>query len=159
MIFVKKIPKRAMVVAEHTLAWSPSLYNVSKLIVKQNPHFGSGATDGIRQISLLSNKGLLFPLTTLNYLGYTMNQTSKKGIYFLTHFHYRAKTDVRRYVRADPLPDRFVGIEIRAIGRQRNQPKLQFGRAQVGADRLSTMGRSIVPNHNQWSWKLFPQRL
>ena len=48
-------------------------------------------------------------------------------------------------------PDGHISVEIRAVARQVHRLQRQTERPQVLPDRLAPMGRSVVPDHVQWS--------
>ncbi len=49
-------------------------------------------------------------------------------------------------------PDRLVGVEVRAVGRQAQRPQGAIRRRQVVAHRLAAVGRPVVPDYQGPGW-------
>ena len=56
---------------------------------------------------------------------------------------------IGRHLGACPFPDRFVGSIVRAVGWQGHQPQPEVRRGEIRAQLLSTMGRRVVPDHDE----------
>ena len=83
----------------------------------------------------------------LDHLGAAGGQPGEEGIDMRAHCGGGAKAGVGGDFFAHPGPDVLIGVEIRAVRRQATQAHTQVGRGQVGAQRLSTMGGRVVPDH------------
>ena len=64
----------------------------------------------------------------------------------LAHMNCLAKADVGSDVLPDPVPDGFVGIEVRAVAWQSDQAQIQIRRGQILAYLSSAMRRAVVPD-------------
>ena len=63
----------------------------------------------------------------------------------LLDFGLGAKAGVGGDLLADPAPDGLVRVEVRAVGRQSDEPEVQVGRGEVGAECIAAVGRAVVP--------------
>ena len=66
----------------------------------------------------------------LSGLGGALGQPRKERVQFLSHLGRRAEAGVSRNFFADPVPDGLIGVEIRAVGRQGDQPQVRPGVAR-----------------------------
>src|SRR4030042_4968111 len=75
----------------------------------------------------------------------TFAQPGKELTDFFLHLGGGAQAPVRGNLLARPVPDRLVGVEVRAISGQSDQAQLQVRRSEKGPNGLAAMGRGIGP--------------
>ena len=78
-----------------------------------------------------------------------LGQSIEEGVQFSPHATGRAPAGIGRHLRACPLPDRLIGIVVRAVGGQRHQPQAQVRGGELGAQLLATVSWRVVPDHDQ----------
>src|SRR5450759_3784715 len=86
---------------------------------------------------------------TLDNLNRVLRQSGEESIHFLAHLSSGTKTDVRRDIFADPIPNSLVWVEIWAIAGQSHEAQLELRRGEIGTHCISMMGWPIIPDHNQ----------
>jgi len=75
--------------------------------------------------------GLQLLATVPLNLGSTLSQSGEKAIDLLSHFGGGAKASVRHRLLACPVPDGFVGVQIRAVRWQSHQAQGETWRGQI----------------------------
>ncbi len=88
--------------------------------------------------------------TALLDLGGATGQPGEEAIQVLTYLGGGAKAGIGRLFFANPVPDGFIRIEVRAVCRQRNQAQVQAGGRQVVAHRLPMIRRAVIPDDDEW---------
>jgi hypothetical protein len=78
-----------------------------------------------------------------------LGQAAEEVGHLLLDFRFGAQAGVGGDLPARPIPNRLVGVEIRAVGGQGGEPQIQPGRGELLADRVAPMGRPVVPDHDQ----------
>src|SRR5205809_1043304 len=101
-----------------------------------------GCVTGDESIS----EGLQVSAATVFDFFSALGQGSEEIIDLFAHMNCLAKADVGGHVLADPVPDGFIGIEIRAVARQSDQPQIQIRGGQILAYLSSAMGGAVVPD-------------
>ena len=89
--------------------------------------------------------------------GGSLTEAGEELVDVFLHLGFGAVARIRRHFLAHPVPDRLVGVEIRTVRRQRNQPQVQARRRQVGPNGRAAMSRAIVPDKDQRLGILRPQ--
>src|SRR6476646_3794158 len=90
----------------------------------------------------------LRPAAGLDLSG-TRGQAGEELGHLLLHQSFRAPAGVARDLLAGPPPDRLIGVEVRAVGRESNQAQIESRSRQVGPERLAPMRGAVIPDHNQ----------
>src|SRR3990172_2853564 len=101
--------------------------------------------------------GLEYGSAALLHLVGAVSQTLEELPRHLLHFGLASQTGVCRHLLPRPVPDRLVGIEVRAVTWQGNQTQLHPWGGQKLADWLTPMGRAVVPDHDERLRMVAPQ--